>query len=1094
MKVRTSAEGIYQLSYDELNDMGFSDPSKVQVYGYGGMPLTALNNHFSADFPDDIQPVATYHTSDGRVLFYGHGDVTFRSGTNGDKSTYSYVRNPYDTESYYFLSDVQGKPTMPRASDVSENSSYGPLASHIHIDYIEKEERNHTNGGALFHGPTHSPGESVGYTFSIRDYAPSATCTSGSFAYVYGLKSPYSTPLSVTLPDGLESTNQKSNSSAKGIDENNDNTTYFNEASGWMGFSYPDAPASVDEDFTFKVNIPNGSISYCAEDYVMLRYPRANRLNEQFPFLVMNFPSSEKKSGQKVVFENIPDGDLVVWGVDGASPVPFKSHYADGAASIVLNGSTDAAIAFRPSMTFPSAEFVEEIANQDLHALPTPDMLIITVADQEAAANEIAEIHRQYQGMDVLVLVHDKIYNEFSSGTRHAMAYRRLAKMFYDRDPQKFRFLMFLGPAYYDNRCVLGPKVDRMVTYQQDNAAYCNHIVYNYASDSYFAMLNDSYQHSNMPKERTQINVGRVSCINVSQAFTYVGKLKDRFENPLPAQVYNHALIMADSGNATTHSKQANEVIEAMRKLNPAISVSPMYAEGYPKDNSTVRHNAIVAALNRGAGIMTYIGHGSPTSIANWSVSEVTSTPYEYAPFVLFSSCDQYSFDHLKNGLVETMITTEKGGALGGVAAVRSVYINENQKTCVPVSEAYASSKPSDTFGDVFRRSRDIILDRYFENPNSVDFINETRAFHNILAYNLAGDPAIPIGVPEFAVDIEKVNDMSSDDSVAVDPYSPFAIAGTITSGGKVVEDYNGSIRIEVLDGSRTVKTVNTNGESNYVPNEVVYDSEVLALSFGEVKNGRFSLNVSVPTPTFIDSHYRIIATALSDKANAIGLFDKLVINDFDVDNYDESTFSAPSIKEFYADRPVFAPGDEITASSTIYALIDPSPSGLNTMTGNINTRTRLTVDGLQPYNNLEGYLSRSADGLLLLSVPLKQLSDGIHTIELCIVNNTGQAARDYIEVISTSRKSSIGITVEESPASTVATIDVAETPESSRLVITDASGATVFSKENPTFPYKWDLKSNGEDVPDGLYKASVLIQTGKSYGSTPAVPIIVLR
>lgn len=39
VKIRVDKTGIYKLSYADLKNMGFSDPSKVSVHGYGGWPL-----------------------------------------------------------------------------------------------------------------------------------------------------------------------------------------------------------------------------------------------------------------------------------------------------------------------------------------------------------------------------------------------------------------------------------------------------------------------------------------------------------------------------------------------------------------------------------------------------------------------------------------------------------------------------------------------------------------------------------------------------------------------------------------------------------------------------------------------------------------------------------------------------------------------------------------------------------------------------------------------------------------------------------------------------------------------------------------------
>lgn len=54
VKIRIEQDGIYKLTYSELKKMGFDDPSKVAVYGYGGWPL---EEDFTKPYVDDLPAV-----------------------------------------------------------------------------------------------------------------------------------------------------------------------------------------------------------------------------------------------------------------------------------------------------------------------------------------------------------------------------------------------------------------------------------------------------------------------------------------------------------------------------------------------------------------------------------------------------------------------------------------------------------------------------------------------------------------------------------------------------------------------------------------------------------------------------------------------------------------------------------------------------------------------------------------------------------------------------------------------------------------------------------------------------------------------------
>lgn len=1084
IKIKTTSEGIFQLTYDQLRHLGFDNPERVNVFGYASTALTALNNTFYSDFPDDVQPMLTQHTADGRILFYGQGDAYIRSNNvrNYTDSYFTKVRSPYDTASYYFLSDIDINPADATVASPAASDKYQPLEAHISIQFIEPEVQNQANGGVVFHGQPRKPGDIVEYAYTIKDFKAYNTDKVGSFYYKFAAKSPTSSSFSTILPAEL-TLDKASNDIVVG---SSDGKIAFTTGSGLSVFKFDDQAAGEDATFTFKVKIPSGSQSYVAEDFTMLRYPRANRLDDDSPFLVMNFPTGYNNSGQKVAIDGANASDLSVWSIDGYTPSRFD--VADD-ASFVLNGSNKAAIAFSAAYTFPEPEIVATVDHQNIHATPTPDMVIITIADMAAEAEELAKLHRTYQGLDVEVFVHNDIYNEFSSGARDAMAFRRLAKMFYDRDPKKFRYLMFMGPTHYDNRSVSTGAGDRLVCYEQDNQSICNNTLLNYPCDAIFAMLDDNYNHNLIHLQRTQINVGRLSCITSGHAATYVAKVAERFANPLPAEVFNHVLLDADDGDITTHATQCNELRDTIRAINPNMAITPIYVEAFPSYSKSTLVKSLTETLTRGVGLMTYIGHGAPSFIDHWDVSDVTNTRYSYSPFVLFSSCDQFAFDHSHNGIVEIMMLFEEGGCLGGVAASRSVYILQNQKTCIPVVMAYAAAKPTDTYGDIFRRSRDIILDDYQANPNNYPTVETS--FRNILAYNLAGDPALPIGAPAYNAVID-----AEDGGITLNPLENNVITGKIYKDNTVASDYNGTVRIEVSDGKRVSKTNNINKESNYTAKDIVYDNEILAVGYGKVVDGHFAAEISIPTPTYEADSYRIVVSAYSEQGTAIGAFSNLEINPFDPDRYEEAEFDAPQILELYANDPTFKPGDEVTANTTLYALINPSTSRLNMMTANVNSRTRLTVDGLSPTTGIEGFLTPLDDGNLQLVAPITNLSEGPHTIELMLVNNAGICTRSAIEFIVSHRNLNPQITIAETPAATVATIDV-DSPGTNlnRLIIKDRAGNTVFSTEPAGFPYEWDLRDNeGNIVDDGLYKASVLVQTDSDFGSTPQAEITVLH
>ena len=78
------------------------------------------------------------------------------------------------------------------------------------------------------------------------------------------------------------------------------------------------------------------------------------------------------------------------------------------------------------NQTFPSPEVVGEVASSNLHGLEQRDMIIISAPSLVQQAERLAVAHREKDGLTVEVVTPEAIYNEFSSGTPDATAYRRL--------------------------------------------------------------------------------------------------------------------------------------------------------------------------------------------------------------------------------------------------------------------------------------------------------------------------------------------------------------------------------------------------------------------------------------------------------------------------------------------------------------------------------------------------------------------------------------------------------------------------------------------------------------------------------------------
>ena len=71
VKIQVNEDGMYQITSEELAQMGFSDPQSVRIYGEGGHPI---NEHLNGSATDDLKQIPVLRVKD-KLSFYACGPV-----------------------------------------------------------------------------------------------------------------------------------------------------------------------------------------------------------------------------------------------------------------------------------------------------------------------------------------------------------------------------------------------------------------------------------------------------------------------------------------------------------------------------------------------------------------------------------------------------------------------------------------------------------------------------------------------------------------------------------------------------------------------------------------------------------------------------------------------------------------------------------------------------------------------------------------------------------------------------------------------------------------------------------------------------------
>ena len=176
--VRVSVEenGVHKITDGELKKMGFSNPSKVRLYGYGGhiLPETDL-----ASLPDDLVEIPLWREN-GYVLFYANGTIKWTYSNN----RYVHSQNVYSTYGCYFLTESEDAP-MEFSKVTLQPTADAVYTSYNDYALYEKEKKSLCSYGRVLvdnDAYSSSAGRAKSYSFAIDGALDEAAVVDLSFA------------------------------------------------------------------------------------------------------------------------------------------------------------------------------------------------------------------------------------------------------------------------------------------------------------------------------------------------------------------------------------------------------------------------------------------------------------------------------------------------------------------------------------------------------------------------------------------------------------------------------------------------------------------------------------------------------------------------------------------------------------------------------------------------------------------------------------------------------------------------------------------------------------------------------------------------
>ncbi|MCY7359720.1 MAG: C25 family cysteine peptidase, partial [Rudanella sp.] len=266
--------------------------------------------------------------------------------------------------------------------------------------------------------------------------------------------------------------------------------------------------------------------------------------------------------------------DLRVWDVTNPTQPSSQSMVIAGGEGIWANAQKGTYAIFTEAQ-FRQPVSLEMVANQNIRAEVTPNLLIVVSPPFRAEAERLAAFRRSHDGLTVLVLTTRQLYNEFASGQADPTAIRDAARYFSKKLPNTLRYLLLFGDATYDYRNLSGlmnaAQIANTVPVYESRESL--HPVLSYSSDDYFGFLKDTdgeWVETNAGDLRLDIGVGRLPVKSTDEARTVVDKLiRYASDKTLNGDWQTRLSFVADDGDANIHQFDADQLARTVETQTP---------------------------------------------------------------------------------------------------------------------------------------------------------------------------------------------------------------------------------------------------------------------------------------------------------------------------------------------------------------------------------------------------------------------------------------------------------------------------------------------------------------------------------------------
>ncbi len=854
-KIKIVENGIYRLDYSTLQNAGVPVStialSDIKMYGKEKpVSVEVVDADLSTDFSTGDYLLFYAERNDGWL-----DSLVYDDPTNIGNPGYSLVN---DTLVYYFTWD-----NTPSRHIVSySNTNFGSFTP---IPYIINKQITYNNT-EYFQGELLVGNSSSRYIAGEGWFAPRKNAYSSNGHYNINIQT-YNPYLGAGAPDAnwhiiTASTNNALDTSNTfnhhlQIQLLDGGTTTVLEDTLYNGYqvikSYGTlAPTDLSSPSTsLRADLIGDlfvSVDYQTYSYTSYDYAQTLDLNN-LPYDEFYVPhnSSETHSLLNLVNFNGSTPHVFVFGDTVRHIIPTNTGTWDVLIPNIPSGSEQKVVILDES-EIKTVASVEASGNNGVFTSYLGSALdsayvIITHPSLMGAANQYANFRASSSGgnFNVLTVNVEELYDQYGGGVeKHPLSIKRFMQDLYQNAPTPPKYLFLVGKGIRE-----ASDADHGIRKSSVNFHNCLVPTYGYpATDNHFVTDLDTSSYY-VPN----VAIGRLAAPDSVGVIDYLNKMIEHEANlndpyTIPNKDWMKQVLHFSGGATTAEQSLFQSYLNQYANIIEDTCFgghTNLHAKTSSQPIDLVEFQEIQDELEKGASIITFFGHASPTGFdQNIDDPQNWNNQGRY-PFLIGNSCYTGDIHHpLNQSTSESFVLVPDRGTIGFLASTKLGFSGQLHAYCTELYTQIGQTNYGNSIGSSQMNSAKLVYDQY--GPNNPYFAM------TVSQLNLHGDPALRINPhpePEFVITEPGVYIEPSTIDLSVDSITVNVILNNI---GKATNDTFG---IDVIrhfaDGTDTTYSVSWNS---------LYYKDTLSLQMPLLPNkstGINSFEILVDQPSIVD-------------------------------------------------------------------------------------------------------------------------------------------------------------------------------------------------------------------------------------------------